>query len=62
MLREMHAPWLVRTGSLYFHKACALHHTSALLRYSAAYIISMNTHNTFYKRNKKSSSLSIDEL
>ena len=30
----MRAPWLVRTSSLYFHKARALRHTSALLRYS----------------------------
>ena len=35
MFREMRAPWLVRTSSLYFHKACALRHTSALLRYNA---------------------------
>ena len=35
MFREMHAPWLVRTSSLYFHKARALRHTSALLRYNA---------------------------
>ena len=31
----MHAPWLVRTSSLYFHKPRALRHTSALLRYNA---------------------------
>ena len=31
----MRAPWLVRTSSLYFHKARALRHTSALLRYNA---------------------------
>ena len=33
--REMCAPWLVRTTSLYFHKARTLRHTSALLRYNA---------------------------
>ena len=31
----MRAPWLVRTSSLYFHKARALRHTGALLRYNA---------------------------
>ena len=31
----MRAPWLVRTSSLYFHRARALRHTSALLRYKA---------------------------
>ena len=35
MFREMHAPWLIRKTSLYFHKVCALRHTSALLRYNA---------------------------
>ena len=35
IFREMCAPWLVRTSSLYFHKARALRHTSALLRYNA---------------------------
>ena len=35
MLKEVRAPWLVRTSSLYFHKARALRHTSALLRYNA---------------------------
>ena len=32
---EKCAPWSVRTSSLYFHKARALRHTSALLRYNA---------------------------
>ena len=32
---EKCAPWLVRTSSLYFHKARALRHTSVLLRYNA---------------------------
>ena len=31
----MRAPWLIRTSSLYFHKARALRHTGALLRYNA---------------------------
>ena len=31
----MRAPGLVRTSSLYFHKARALRHTSALSRYNA---------------------------
>ena len=31
----MRAPWLVRTSSSYFHKARALRHASALLRYNA---------------------------
>ena len=31
----MHTPWLVRTSSLYFYRARALRHTSALLRYKA---------------------------
>ena len=31
----MRAPWLVRTSSLYFRKARALRHTSALSRYNA---------------------------
>ena len=35
MFREMRAPWSVRTSSLYFHKARALRHTNALLRYNA---------------------------
>ena len=35
MFREIRAPLLVRTSSLYFHKARALRHTSALLRYKA---------------------------
>ena len=35
MFREMRAPWLVRTSSSYFHKARALRHASALLRYNA---------------------------
>ena len=35
MFREMLELWLVRTSSLYFHKSRALHHMSALLRYSA---------------------------
>ena len=32
----MRAPSLVRTSSLYFHKAHALHHKIALLRYNAS--------------------------
>ena len=35
MFREMSALRLVMTSSLYFHKARALRHTSALLRYNA---------------------------
>ena len=35
MFREIRASLLVRTSSLYFHKARALRHTSALLRYKA---------------------------
>ena len=35
MFSEKRAPLLVRTSSLYFHKARALRHTSALLRYKA---------------------------
>ena len=35
MFGEMRAPWLVGTSSLYFHKARASRHTSALLRYNA---------------------------
>ena len=35
MFREMRAAWLVRTSSLYFHKAHTLGHTSLLLRYNA---------------------------
>ena len=34
MFREMRTPWLVRTSLLHFHKARALRHTSALLRYN----------------------------
>ena len=34
MFREMRALWLVRTSSLYFHKARALRYTSALLIYN----------------------------
>ena len=30
----MRTPWLVRTSLLHFHKAHALRHTSALLRYN----------------------------
>ena len=35
MFREIGAPWLVRTISLYFHNARALRHTSVLVRYNA---------------------------
>ena len=35
MFRCMRAPRLVRTSSLYFHKARALRHTRALWRYNA---------------------------
>ena len=35
MFWEMRAAWLVRTSSLYFHKARTLRHTSLLLRYNA---------------------------
>ena len=35
MFREIRASWLVRTSSLYFNKARALRHTSALSRYNA---------------------------
>ena len=36
MFGEMRTPSLVRTSSLYFHKARTLRHTSALLRYNAS--------------------------
>ena len=42
MFREMRASWLVRTSSLYFRKARALRHTSALLRYNARNLCHQN--------------------
>ena len=62
MFREMCAPLLVRTSSLYFHKACALRHTSALLRSNACSLHHRTIQNTFYKRNKQACSSSIVEL
>ena len=38
----MRAPWLVRTSALYFRKARALRHTSALLRYNARNLCHQN--------------------
>ena len=38
----MRASRLVRTSSLYFHKARALRHTSALLRYNARHLCHQN--------------------
>ena len=35
IFKEMSALWFFITSSLYFHKARALRHTSALLRYNA---------------------------
>ena len=61
----MREPWLVRTSSLYFHRARALRHTSALLRYNARSLRHRYEHailDTFYKRNKKTCSWSIVEL
>ena len=47
MFKEIHAPWLVRTSSLNFHKAPASHHTSALLKIMlAAYVIGTSASNS----------------
>ena len=66
MFREIRAPLLVRTSSLYFHKARALRHTSALLRYKARSLrhryerAQFTIH--FIKEMKKNCSWSIVEL
>ena len=60
MLKEVRAPWLVRTSSLYLLKARALRHTSALLRYNARSL--RHWYDIFYERNKKTCSSSIVEL
>ena len=53
MFREVCAPWLVRTRSLYFRKARALHFTSALLRYTARSLCHRNERVHFIKELKK---------
>ena len=62
----MHAPWLVRTSSLYFHKARVLSHNSALLRYNARSLRHRSERAQFtilfIKRNKKTCSSSIVEF
>ena len=66
MFREVRAPWLVRTSSLYFYKARTLSHKSAMLRYNARSLrypserAQFTIH--FTKRNKKICSSSIVEL
>ena len=60
--REICTLWLVRTSSLYFHKARTLRHMSAVLRYNAHSLCHQYKHNTFDKRNKKNCSMSIVEL
>ena len=47
VFREMCMPWLVRTSSLYFHKASTLHHRSALLRYNACSLCHWYEHAQF---------------
>ena len=62
----MRVSWLVRTISLYFHKARVLRHTSALLRYNARSLrhryerVQFTTR--FLKKIKKTCSSSIVEL
>ena len=53
MFRKVCAPWLVRTRSLHFRKARALHFTSALLRYTARSLGHRNERIHFIKELKK---------
>ena len=66
MFREVRAPWLVRTSSLYFYKARALSHKSALSRYNARSLRHRSERANFtihfIKKNKKTCSSSIIEL
>ena len=61
----MRAQWLVRTSTLYLHKAHGLRHTSALLRYNARSLRHRYERAQFtihFTKEKKTCSSSIVEL